>query len=508
MSTTAPGPEAAEIRYGNLRKPKLPGIGSLPAIPSALLLLGALMMMLFIFVFNIYVGATWMLLVLVAVGPEMVPTADGQGRYAKWIGGWRFRRSRKAQKTALVQGLTGAVPDGECRLPGVAAQVEVSTHRDVHGREFGLVEWTKTDLYAVVIQCYPPGLSGLDKEVIDQQVASWAAWMGQLNTIGDVAGASVVVETAPDSGQRLARSIDRGRDGAAPGYSARLAEEMKSSSQSGSPVVSVRVAVTFNATVRNEFDGETRTSSREEMAAAIGDVLPTLTGSLSGTGAGTAAYPCTSQEITDFIRVAYDPGIAPLVEEARHEGGTGLTWDQAGPATAMNHFDHYQHETALSRTWQMREAPRGMIFSKTLQDLLAPHRDVARKRVVLVYRPEKPSRSAQIAENDVTAARLRASQNPRTRAEHRLAVEAAEKTAEQEALGSPLIRVGLLVTVTVLDAEDMDRASRVILATLAPQARLRMRLPRGAQDSAFVAALPLGMVSYHHIGLSGFVEGV
>lgn len=500
-------PESAEIRYGNLRRPKLPGIMSLPAIPSALLLLGALFMMMFIFVFNIWVGALWMLFVLVAVAPEMVPTADGQGRYAKWLGGWRFRRARRAKETVLVQGLTGVVPDGQCRLPGVASTVELSTHTDVHGREFGLVEWTTSDLYAVVIQCFPPGFSGLDKNVIDYQVAQWAAWMGQLNTIGVVAGASVVVETAPDSGQRLARAIDRGRSSEVPAFSARLAEEMKASSRSASPVVNVRVTVTFNAKVKSELDGTTQTSTREEMAAAIGDVLPTLTGSLASTGAGTSAYPCTAQEITDFVRVAYDPGIAPLVEEAQFTGGTDLTWDQAGPTTAMNHFDSYQHDAALSRTWQMREAPRGVIFAKTLQDLLAPHRDVARKRVVLLYRPESPMRSAQIAENDVTAARLVASQNPRTRAAHRIAVQAAEKTAEQEAMGSPLVRVGLLVTVTVLDAEDLDRASRVILATLAPQARLRMRLPRGAQDSAFVAGLPLGMVPYHHVGLSGFVEG-
>lgn len=500
--------ESAEIRYGNLRRPRLPGFAGMGAIPSAILLLGSLFMMLFIFIFNIVVGAAWMLLVVAAVVPEAIPTSDGVGRYSKWLGARKFKRADRVNKTALVQGLTGLVPDGHCRLPGVATSLELSTHVDVHGREFGLLEWSNSDLYAVVIQCFPPGLSGLDKNIVDSQVAQWGAWMGQLNTIGEVAGASVVVETAPDSGQRLARAIDRGRSATAPAFSKRLAEEMKVGSRIGSPVVTTRVTVTFSAKLKSDLDGETRVRSRAEMAAAIGDVLPTLTGSLDGTGAGSGAYPCTAQEITDFTRVAYDPAVAPLVEEAQFGEGTGLTWDQAGPATAKNHFDCYQHETAVSRTWQMREAPRGMFFARTLHDLLSPHRDVARKRVVLLYRPESPARSAQLAENDVTSAQLVASQNPRARAAHRLAVQAAEKTAEQEALGSPLIRVGLLVTVTVLDPALLDQASRVIVSTLAPQARLRMRLPRGAQDSAFVAGLPLGMVPSAHTSLAALAEGI
>lgn len=510
MSTTV---ESEEIRYGNLRRPKLPGIMGMSAVPSLIILLGAVIMMVLIFVVNLWVAAVFAVLLLGAVLPEAIPTADGVGRYSKWIGKQKFKKAKKTHKNVLVQGLTGFLPDGDCRLPGVAAAVELSSEQDVHGRGFGLIHWRKSDLYSVVIQCFPPGSSALDKNVIDFQVAQWAAWMGQLNTIGEVVGAAVVVETAPDSGQRLQRAIDRGRSDVAPEFSVRMAEEMKESSRAGAPMVTTRITLTFNAKLKGDPDGddadaEAKVRSREEMAAVIGDVLPTLTGSLDATGAGSSAYPCSAQEIVDFTRVAYDPAVAVQVEEAQYEGGTGLSWSDVGPITAVNHFDRYQHDTAFSRTWQMRETPRGMFFSKTLQDLLAPHRDVARKRVVLMYRPEAPDRSSSIAENDVTAARLVASQNPRTRAAHRIAVEAAEKTAEQQAMGSPLIRVGLLVTVTVLDPAHMPRASRVVISTLAPQARLRMRLPRGAQDSAFVAGLPLGMVPRFHAGLSTFTDGL
>lgn len=499
--------KAEEIRYGNLREPKLPGFMGLGLMSSAILVLGALIMMLLIFFANLWVGLIFMGVLIALVGPQAIKI-DGQGFYTKRISKMRFNRAEKKKTNVLVQGLTGFIPDGECRLPGVAAKVRLTTERDVHGREFALIHWPTSDLYSVAINCFPTGNSGLDKEITDAQVEQWAAWLAQLQSIGEVVGASVVIESAPDSGERLRQAIDRGRHASAPEFAQQLADQIKTSSRAGSPVLAAWITLTFNAKYKSDMTKETRVRTREEVAAEIGDALPTLTGTLDGTGAGQGSLPATVQELTDAIRIAYDPAVAELVDEARYTPeGTGLTWDQAGPTMAVNHFDFYRHETALSRTWQMREAPRGLFFSKVLDTLLAPHRDVARKRVVLLYRPESAERSEQLAMNDLTAAKLVASSNPRKKVAQQIAVKAAEKTAEQEALGSPLIRVGLLVTVTVLDEDQLDRASSVVLKQLAPQARLRMRLPRGAQDSAFVAGLPLGMVPYYHGGLSNFTEG-
>lgn len=508
-SMTSGGIESEEITYGNLRAPKLPGLMGLSALASAALILGAAVMMLLLFLASLTVALVWAGLVLAAVLPEAIKTPEGTGRYSKAWQNRSFAKADRRGRNDLVQGLTGLVPDGTCGLPGVAAQLGLTSERDVHGREFGLLHWSESGLYSVVIQAFPPGTASVDKTVADRQVGMWGAWMAQLNTHGDVVGASVVVESAPDSGERLRRSIDRGQALDAPAFSLQMAEEMKNSSRASAPVVTVRITLTFDSKLKSMMGEATVVRTREEMAAAIGDVLPTLTSSLASTGAGTTTYPCTAQEITDFVRVAYDPAVAELVDEAQQTGeGTGLTWDQAGPLTHRNLADRYEHETATSRTWQMREAPRGVFFSSVLEGLLAPHRDVAHKRVVLLYRPESPTKSAQIAENDVTAAQLVASQKPRARAAHEMAVMAAKRTAQQEAQGSPLIRVGVLVTITVLDAALLDRASRVVLSTLAPRAKLRMRLPRRAQDSSFVAGLPLGMVSQHHSGLSSIVEGL
>lgn len=501
--------ESQETRYGNLRRPTLPGFLGLGAVASGILVLAALIMMLLIFAVNLLVGVVFMGVVLAAVLPEAIKTKDGEGHYTRWLNRRRWKKSAKGQTNVLVQGLTGVIPDGQCRLPGVGAAVRLTTEYDVHGRPFGLIAWPATDLYSAVINCFPPGRSGLDREVYDRQIAQWAAWLGQLNHVGEVVGAAVVIESAPDSGERLRRAIDRGRDRNAPAFAQTIADQMKESSRAGAPVVTTRITITFSARLKSEMEKDTRVRSREEMAAAIGDVLPNLTDTLAGTGAGQSSQPATAQNITDFVRVAYEPAIAPLVEESQHtEEGSGLTWEQVGPTTAVNNFDSYQHDTAVSRTWQMRQGPKGLFFSNVLEQLLAPHRDVARKRVVLLYRPEDTARSQKIAENDLTAARLVASQKPRTQEADRIAVAAAQKTAEQEALGSPLIRVGLLVTVTVLDQRQLDRASSVVLKTLAPQARLQLRLPRGAQDAAFVAGLPLGMVPFYHAGIGSFADGI
>lgn len=71
-------------------------------------------------------------------------------------------------------------------------------------------------------------------------------------------------------------------------------------------------------------------------------------GGLRATGAGTTVRFCTAQEIVDATRVAYDPTVALQVERARGDGGTGLTWDDAGPALHEAEFDHYRHDRAWS----------------------------------------------------------------------------------------------------------------------------------------------------------------
>ena len=75
---------------------------------------------------------------------------------------------------------------------------------------------------------------------------------------------------------------------------------------------------------------------------------------------------------------------------------------------------------------------------------------------------------------------------------------AARATAQEEARGAALVNFGMLVTATVLDPEALDSA-RAAVGNLAPTARINLRPVWGSQDSAFAAALPVGLFLPAHL---------
>ena len=75
---------------------------------------------------------------------------------------------------------------------------------------------------------------------------------------------------------------------------------------------------------------------------------------------------------------------------------------------------------------------------------------------------------------------------------------AADKTAEDEASGNGLVSFGMLVTATSLSGEDLADVEAAI-DNLAAAARITLRPVYGSQDSAFAAALPLGLVLSKHL---------
>ena len=79
-----------------------------------------------------------------------------------------------------------------------------------------------------------------------------------------------------------------------------------------------------------------------------------------------------------------------------------------------------------------------------------------------------------------------------------LRARAAERTRAEEAAGAGLVNFGIMVTATVLDPAD-EADARAAVDNLAGTARVRLRPVYGAQDSAFAAALPLGLVLSRHL---------
>jgi hypothetical protein len=486
---------ARQVRtYGNWRKPTSAGLLGLGSVGTALLLGGLVLVVVAVMISGIVAA----LIVATAIGVCLlllvVRDAHGKNALSRLVArsGWALSRARG--EASYRSGPIGRVPWATFQLPGIAAPTRLSEHSDSHGRRFALLLTPAAGSYTVVFGTEPDGAALVDQEQIDSWVAEWGHWLSSLGDEQGIEAASVTIETAPDSGTRLRREVAMNIDPNAPAFARAVLEETVADYPEGSSTVKAFVALTFQGSLR----AGGRRRAPDEMARELAARLPGLSAGLQATGAG-AAQPLTAQEVCEIVRVAYDPAVAVLIDEAHAAGETPqLSWSDVGPAAARASWGGYRHDSAYSTTWAMTVAPRGSVQSSVLARLLAPHRDIARKRVTLLYRPIDAARAAALVEADLSAAQFRQTSSSRPAARDTLAVRAAAATASEEASGAGLVNFGALVTATVLDAEhELD--ARAAIDNLAATARLRLRPVYGSQDSAFAAALPLGLVLSKHL---------
>lgn len=480
--------------YGNWRRPTSPGLLGLGTVGTGLLFVGLFTILVVLMTRGLL--AAFLTAAVFAAVILLLVTRDSHGRSvlsrtaARF--GWASARSRGSH--LYRSGPLGRTEWGTYQLPGVAAATRLSEHRDSYGRPFALVHTPVTKTYAVVIGTEPDGASLVDPEQVDMWVADWGHWMATLADEPGLEAAAVTIETAPESGARLRREVELNIDPDAPPFAAQMLREVVATYPAGSSTVKAFVSLTFNAVPRKGASPR----KADEMARELAARLPALTGSLQATGAG-AAHPLSAQELCEAIRIAYDPAAAVLIDDAHAHGETPeLLWTDVGPTAAQASWDGYRHDSARSVTWAMTQAPRGSVQSNVLTRLLAPHRDVARKRVTLLYQPIDPARAAGMVEADLRNAEWRATATRKPQARDTLAVRAAASTAAEEAAGAGLVNFSVLITATVLDpAKEAD--ARAAIDNLAASARLRIRPVYGSQDSAFAMALPLGLVPSRHV---------
>lgn len=480
--------------YGNWRRPTSPGILGLGSVGTGLLLAGLVAIVITVMVADLLRAV----IVTAALGCVMlaVVTKDAHGKNALSRGGARaaWWSSRSRGTNLYRSGPLGRALWGTYQLPGIAAPTRLSEHTDSYGRPFALLYTPATGSFSIVIGTEPDGAALVDQEQVDVWVADWGHWLANLGNEPGIEAASVTIETAPDSGTRLRREVEMSMDSNAPAFAQEMLREVVSRYPAGSSTVKAYVAITFSASRRSG----SKKRKAEEMARELASRLPGLTGGLQATGAG-AAHPLSAQELCEIIRVAYDPASASLIDEAHAMGQVpSLSWVDVGPAATQASWDGYRHDSAYSCTWAMSQAPRGNVQSGVLARLLAPHRDIARKRVTLLYRPIDAARAAAIVEADLRAAEFRMTSSSKPAARDSLAVRAAAATASEEASGAGLVQFGMLVTATVTDFSRKADANAAI-DNLSASARLRLRPVYGSQDSAFAAALPLGLVLPKHV---------
>ncbi len=508
--TTMDTARRARPQYGNFRPTRRAGLFGVPLLALAGLL-GAGAVSFALLISQHWTAAVAVALVAVALtAPLLVRDGHDRNLYQALGGHLSYAVARSSGTTVYRAGAAGSVPDGTCRLPGIAAQSTLSEHIDAYGQPFALLFTPATQHYTVVFSAVPADHQLMDEEVVDQLVANWGGWLSDLGHNPSIDGASVTVETAPDTGLRLRRNIDTQLAPGAPDFAVAALAEIAATFPASSAQLTTQVTVTFSAIPSWERDSSMRKKTfkprtRTEMATEIANQIPSLLAGLTKTGAGTGVRALRAQDIVDSTRVAYDPAVAEHVEQARQEGGTGLTWAEAGPTGAVEGWDSYRHDGGWSRTWYMTSPHRGAFPAEALSRLLSPHKDITRKRVTILYRPEAATQAAEIVDQAYRDASTEASQKGRASAREMRAVRVAERTAAEEAAGAGLLRFGVVVTATVLDPELLPLARNTV-ESLAAAPRLKLRIAFGNQAAAFVAGLPLGLVLPKHLALTSDVR--
>lgn len=502
MTTTTQATSSAAPRtYGNWRKPQTAGLGGLGQLATIVMFIGIVASI----VASMFAGFGPALIVAAIFGGVLLTVSvkdkHGQSALGRTVVRMNWYRTKTRGANIYRSGPTGRAKWGTFQLPGLAAASQLTEWEDSHGRRFALINTPATRHFTIVLATEPDGAALVDQDQVNNQVAEYGIWLSNLGDEPGLEAASVTIETAPDTGTRLRGEVEGSMDPDAPAFARAMLTEVMQSYPVGSATIRAYIALTFSATSR--IGGKKRTAA--EVAGDLGARIPGLTSSLAATGAG-AARPLGAQELCEVIRVAYDPDAALLIDQAKAAGELAdLSWTDVGPAAAEARWDSYRHDGAVSTSWTMTSPPRGVVQSGILARLLAPHRDIARKRVTLLYRPIDPARAAALVEADLNAARFNSSASTKPTARSTLSTRSAQATAAEEASGAGLMNFGLIVTATTTD-RGSEADARAAIDSLTAAARLRMRPAFGSQDSAFAAALPLGLVLPRHLRIPNEVR--
>lgn len=492
---------STDIRtYGNWQAPRSAGLLGLGRAGTWVLIIGLFTALVTTIISNLIYGGLAFTVFAVILGALMYRDVHNRAVLTRVSERTAYRSARRNRQHLLRNGPLGRTDHGSCRLPGLLAATRLLEGRDSLDRPFALVHMPSTGDYTLVITADPDGVSLVDRPQVDSWVADYGFYLRSLSDQPDVLAAQVTIETAPDTGDRLRREVSTSIDPASPAFSRDVMQAICQEYPEGSATVRAYATITMSAATRKGG----RKRRPEEMLRDVAAKLPDHTGRLVAAGAA-AARPVSAEQLTDLVRIAYDPAVAAAIDDARTAtGSSGLRWEDAGPSGAQADWDSYRHDGATSISWQMTLPPQGTVQSDILNGFLAPDARVDRKRITLLYRPVPVADSARIVHDDARNARFALGSSgkgtPTARDYRRL--QLAERAATEEAGGASLVNFGIVATATVL-GNDRDRIddARAAVETSSAAARLQMRIVTGAQDAAFAAALPLGVITTKHLTL-------
>ncbi|MCX5042499.1 hypothetical protein OG921_04845 [Aldersonia sp. NBC_00410] len=499
MTATSTPPQNEGLLYTGWTKPRSAGLFGMTwatTLTCGVLVVVSMLTMMF-------AGPKIGLGVLVVSGLIVTPlvwTREGRSGYEVSSLRVQWHRGRGSGSHIYRSGVFSEIPGGKTRLPGLLAPTKLYEGTDIAGWTFGMIHMPATHCYTVVLRAWPSGDEPVDQSVINGWVAEWGIALASMGQTSDVPQVAVVIDTIPETGNKLLGAVRRLIHPDAPELASETLYQSAEMHVSETVGLECRLAVTFTATT------DARRKDPAEQAVEIGRRLPGLCAAMQT--AGVALRPMPAAEVIAFVRRSFDPAAQLALEHADLAGNShGLDWSDAGPVAAEERFDHYLHDGAQSVTWEMDTAPIGAVDEGVLRRLLAPNAEIPRKRVALFYRPHTAGDAVKIVDMDFRDA-LAAEQSGKglAAASASIKVEHTGRAREEQARGHGLVRFGLLITVTEPLDGDLP-AVEAITRDLAVQCRLKIRRTYRYQAAAFAASLGVGVILPDHATVPNSLAG-
>ncbi len=395
----------------------------------------------------------------------------------------RFHRARAAGWTEMSGGVLTEHPCS-ADLPGVLAPVRPLEVDDGRGGSHALLWNRRSGTLTAVLRCSPIGLDLADPDTTDTWVASWGALLADLGYMPLIRHIAVTVDTAPAGGTTVRDHIARHLDHTAPALARRVLGELADLTPATTADIDTRVTVCL--------DPNRATPKPSDLLAAaveVGRRVPAIENQLGSCGVAVLGRADT-RWLAARLRAAFDPDRRA---DTVHDG-LQLDWADAGPAAATEDWDTYCHDSGISVTWALREAPRQAVGPTVLAPLLAP--GPFPRRATWLYQPYPAEQAAAKVEAEVTSGQVRRAWAERTRRDEtqrdRDDRDRALQSAREEAQGAGVGRFTLYLTTTVTDPDLLPSAIADV-DQRAGQAKLRLRRLRGSQAAGFAAALGVGI---------------
>ncbi|MBV9023711.1 MAG: hypothetical protein JO362_07925 [Streptomycetaceae bacterium] len=480
--------ESPKVRlYGGWRKSRGIGLGNLTPTQTVIVLIAV--------VGVITAAAISVHLVLFFAGPAAavviavtmarwngIPLVDAVVHSSRWRAG---RRAGQTEYTSGVMTLHKTDND----LPGVLAPIVPISAEDGEGGHYGMAWHRRSGHLTATIQVAPTSTALANRENVDVWVSQWGAWLARLGHTPVVAHVAVTVDTAPDPGSTLEDYVSRRIDPHAPAPARELMADLVQISPAASAAVDTRVSITFDPAKAPQ-----QPETFADAVAECGRILRGLQASLGSCGVSVLGRASAAQ-LAGIVRTAFDPAARGEVARILANNPAALLEPGAmPPIDAREHFDRYEHDSGTSISWIWANPPRQFVTSDVLAPLLGPGRHP--KRVTLFYEPFPAEAAADKLEDEVNAAAYRAAVRARTNrsetAQDAADRERAMQAAREEAMGAGLGLSSLVVTTTVTNAKDLDRAISDI-EQRAGSSKIKLRRAVRSQSAAFAATLPLGI---------------